>query len=214
MRLLFVLAAAFALTGASTASAFPIVRLPKPAVHNSGVRVMTTHVDLELEADDATKVRTDFLPEILDENGKPKRYTKDEVVALKGDSNLPGFKAAYDSLKPGQVVRVHLGPKDSEKKDSKDDIKKGDKDKKTEAPKPITLPVNDLAGKITSVEGTTKKFVVRVELKTLASPIVSALNKANSANGKDKDSGQDFLVDRKVKLIVIETPTPAGKEKK
>jgi hypothetical protein len=214
MRLLFLLAASYALAVASTASAFPIVRVPKPTFRNPGGRVLTTHVDLELEADDTTKVRTDFLPEILDENGKPKRYTKDEVAALKGDSNLPGFKATYDNLKPGQIVRVRLGPKDSEKKDSKDDIKKDDNDKKTETPKPIALPVNELAGKVTSVEGTTKKLVVRVDIKTLANPIVSALNNANNANNKDKGSGQDIPVDRKVKLIVIETPDPAHKEKK
>jgi hypothetical protein len=215
---------------ATAAWAFPVVRIPKPVitpatqvralvnasllnrgVRNPNARVMTTHVDLELEADDATKVRTGFLPEIFDEKGKPKRYTKDEVAALKGDSNLPGFNATYDDLKPGQVVRVSLGPKDSEKKDTKDDVKKDDKDKKSETPKPVTLPVNELAGKVTSVEGTTKKFVVRVEIKTLANPIVAALNNVNNAN--NKDSAQEIPVDRKVKLVIIETPDPAGKEK-
>jgi hypothetical protein len=61
------------------------------------------------------------------------------------------------------------------------------------------------------VEGTTKKFVVRVEIKTLANPIVAALNNVNNAN--NKDSAQEIPVDRKVKLIIIETPDPAGKEK-
>jgi hypothetical protein len=236
MRLLYASSCTIAVTlaGASAAWALPIMRLPQPTippavqlralvnasllnsgVRNPNVRVVTTHVDLELEADDATKLRTGFLPEIFDEKGTPKRYTKDEVAALKGDSNLPGFKAVYDDLKPGQMVRVLLGPKDSEKKDSKDDNKKDDKDKKNDAPKPVTLPVNELAGKVTHVEGTTKKFVVRVEIKTLANPIVAALsNVNNNVNKKDKDAAQEIPVDRKVKLVVIETPDPAGKEKK
>jgi hypothetical protein len=219
---------ALALACASTTSAFPIVRIPRPTVppasqlaglarlnllnrgvRNPNVQVTTTHVELELEADDATKVRTDFLPEIYDEKGKPKKYTKDEVATLKGGSGLPGFKAGYDDIKQGQVVRVVFGKKDEDKK--KDDEKKDDKDKKNDQAKPISLPVNELLGKVTRVEGTTKKFVVRVEIKTLANPIVAALN---NANNKDKDGSQEVSVDRKVALVVIETPDPAGKEKK
>jgi hypothetical protein len=220
---------ALTLAWAPGARAFPVVRIPRPTVpstaqmralinlnllnrggvRNPGVQVTTTHVDLELGADDATKVRTDFLPEIFDEKGKPKKYTKDEVAALKGGSSLPGFKAGYDDIKQGQVVRVVFGKKDEEKK--KDDEKKDDKDKKNDQPKPISLPVNELLGKITRVEGTTKKFVVRVEIKTLANPIVAALN---NIKNQDKDKDQEIPVDRIVALVVIETPDPAGKEKK
>jgi hypothetical protein len=231
MRRLTIITGGLVLTLAFTSAAwtFPVVRMPRPTVpsaaqiralatlnllnrggvRNPGLHVTTTHIDLELEADDATKVRTDFLPEIFDEKGKPKRYTKDEVAALKGGSSLPGFKAGYDDIKQGQVVRVVFGKRDEEKK--KDDEKKDDKDKKNDQPKPVSLPVNELLGKITRVEGTTKKFVVRVDIKTLANPIVAALN---NASNKDNDKDQEIPVDRKVALVVIETPDPAGKEKK
>jgi hypothetical protein len=229
MRRTVIMTIGLALTLAlgSAAWAFPIIRVPRTTVptatqlrtlatlnllnraniRNPGVRVSSTQIDLELEADEATKVRTDFLPEIFDEKGKPKKYTRDEIATLKGGSSLPGYKATYDDIKEGQIVRVVFGKKDEEKK--KEEEKKDDKDKKSEQVKPISLPVNELLGKVTRVEGTTKKFVVRVEIKTMANPIVNILN---NANNKDKD--QEVSVDRKVAFVLIETPDPAGKEKK
>jgi hypothetical protein len=87
---------------------------------------------LELQAADDMKVRTNFLPNELDEKGKPRRLTDKEKKALKGpDPSLPGYTADFDSLKKDQTVEVHLAKaKDSAKSKTKDkDAAGGDKEK-------------------------------------------------------------------------------------
>ena len=47
-------------------------------------------------------------PPAFDEKGNFKKYTAKELKELKGDSNLPGYEAGMDALKPGQTVKVYL----------------------------------------------------------------------------------------------------------
>jgi hypothetical protein len=65
--------------------------------------------NVEVEAVDEMKVRTMILPVETDEKGKPRKLTEKEKRELKGpDTNLKGYMAEFDSLKPGQIVDVYL----------------------------------------------------------------------------------------------------------
>lgn len=66
------------------------------------------HQDLKLELTPDYKVRILHLPPLTDDKGKPKQRSPEELQKLKGNSNLPGYTAEPDDLKPNQVVQVHL----------------------------------------------------------------------------------------------------------
>jgi len=96
--------------------------------------------DIDFQAADDMKVRCMFPPPAFDEKGNFKKYTPKELKELKGDSNLPGYEAAMDALKPGQTVKVYLAkagpakPKVKEKltpkeaKEAKEKAKEKEKD--------------------------------------------------------------------------------------
>ena len=69
----------------------------------------TQKVDFQME--ESVKVRIKDLPEPFDEKGNIKKYTREELAALKGkDKDLPGYESALDKLKAGQMVLVKLSP--------------------------------------------------------------------------------------------------------
>src|SRR5947207_1242335 len=70
--------------------------------------VQTMSRDIDFQAGDDMKVRCMFPPPAFDEKGNFKKYTAKELKELKGDSNLPGYEAGMDALKPGQTVKVYL----------------------------------------------------------------------------------------------------------
>lgn len=64
---------------------------------------------VDFQADANIKVRVKDLPEKFDEKGNIKRYTREELSALKGkDKELIGYESSLQSLQPGQVVLVSL----------------------------------------------------------------------------------------------------------
>ncbi len=65
-------------------------------------------VDIKLRATEDIKVRWGYPPPDYDEKGNLKKYTKEELKALKGDEGLPGYKGEYDALRQGQMVAVYL----------------------------------------------------------------------------------------------------------
>jgi hypothetical protein len=78
----------------------------------------TDKVDLTLAED--VKVRTKNPPEHLDENGKPKKLSPEELRKLKGnDPKVPGYAAEPGALQKGQTVQVTLSRlRDAPKKSS------------------------------------------------------------------------------------------------
>jgi hypothetical protein len=95
--------------------------------------------DVELQAADEMKVRLLQPPTAFDDNGKPKKYTKKELDELKGpDKKLPGYTAAFESLRPGQVVDVYLAKK---KDTGKPSAKDPDKDTKSDKRLLVTMIV-------------------------------------------------------------------------
>jgi hypothetical protein len=84
-------------------------------------RVVTDKKLVEFHASEDLVVRTLVLPNNgYDEKGNPKKYTPEELKALKGDKpNLPGYTAKADDLKPGAIVvltmkRAPAPPKDKD----------------------------------------------------------------------------------------------------
>jgi hypothetical protein len=56
------------------------------------------------------EVRLPQPPPVLDERGKPRAPTAEEVKAMQGDKKLPGYRAALADLRPpAQFVVVTLG---------------------------------------------------------------------------------------------------------
>ena len=89
--------------------------------------------NIEIQADDNMRVRTLLLPVEYDEKGRPRKLTEKEKKALKGpDATQPGYLADFDSLKPGQEVKVFLAKsKDAHKAKGKDAADSKEKPKAT-----------------------------------------------------------------------------------
>jgi hypothetical protein len=70
--------------------------------------VKETQVDVECSLLKDVKVRVPHLPPLFDEQGRPAKYTPEEIKKAKGPDNLPGFIGQLDDLKAGQGILVHL----------------------------------------------------------------------------------------------------------
>jgi hypothetical protein len=64
--------------------------------------------DLEFTLAKDVAVRQLALPPAVNDAGKPRQRSADEVRRLKGASNLPGYVAEFSQLRAGDVVRVYL----------------------------------------------------------------------------------------------------------
>jgi hypothetical protein len=100
-------------------------------------------VDVRLRAADNMQVRWANPPPDYDEKGNLKKYTKEELKALRGTEGLPGYKGDRDVLQQGQYVRVYLKPSAAANKYVPKTTTKGKK--KAPAPTPITPP-DDVVG--------------------------------------------------------------------
>ena len=78
--------------------------------------------DIDVQADEKTKIRIAQPATEYDDKGAPKKLDKAALKALKGpDASLPGYTAEMDALKPGQVVTLYLAkPKAKPKEKAKD----------------------------------------------------------------------------------------------
>ena len=136
----------------------------------SGVRVanVTTNVTFTFNSE-VGKVRTADPPANFDEKGNVKKYTKAELLKLKGDDpkekKLTGYKADFSEIKMGDYVQVTIsmlkgGPtkpakKDADKKNADADADKPAKDDKVAGKSAKTgkwVVTNQLAGKVTKVD--------------------------------------------------------------
>jgi hypothetical protein len=76
----------------------------RPAVHQM----------LEVSLAEDVLIRYKKAPTQYDANGKPVTPTQAQLKDLKGDPALPGYRAEFDDLKPGQLLEIRLGrPKKS-----------------------------------------------------------------------------------------------------
>jgi len=100
-------------------------------------------VDVRLRAAENLQVRWATPPPDYDDKGNLKKYTKDELKALRGTEGLPGYKGDKESLQKGQLVRVYLKASAAANKYAPKTTTKGKK--KGPTPAPITPP-DDVTG--------------------------------------------------------------------
>jgi hypothetical protein len=93
--------------------------------------------DFPLRAAENLQVRWAFPPPDYDEKGNLKKYTKEELKALRGTEGLPGYRGDKEVLQKGQVVRAYLKQSAAATKLQKASQKAPAKGKKTA---PATTP--------------------------------------------------------------------------
>jgi hypothetical protein len=86
------------------------------AQHQANLYTLATATkEVELEAIEDVKVRLANPPDLLDDQGKAKKYTAKELKELKGpDPKLPGYTGKFSDLRQNQVVAVTLVKKKEE----------------------------------------------------------------------------------------------------
>ncbi len=89
---------------------------------------MMSSADMKLKAGENVVVRS-VKPLVLDDQGNPKKLTKNEEKALKGSGKLPGYQAGPEALQAGVVVDVYFakvkGPAPTKGKKKADDADLG-----------------------------------------------------------------------------------------
>jgi hypothetical protein len=100
-------------------------------------------MDVRLRAAENMQVRWANPPPDYDDKGNLKKYTKDELKALRGTEGLPGYKGDREALQKDQYVRVYLKPSAAANKYAPKATTKGKK--KGPTPAPITPP-DDVTG--------------------------------------------------------------------
>jgi hypothetical protein len=129
--------------------------MPKPT---------TAHIDYQLEPTGDMVVRLMSPPLQYDDKGFPKKYTADELKALKGDNpKLVGYQGDANDLKPGIQVKVYLVKDPPAARPAKEG-EKADQPDKPDQPKYVAA--GELTGQLTQVGNTTKEMTLRVSYLT------------------------------------------------
>jgi hypothetical protein len=101
-------------------------------------RLKESKKTVTLPLTEGVKIRTLKLPPKFDAQGKPQQYTKEELADLKGsDRKLPGYRAEFESLKAGEIVRVELARRKGGKEAAAADADKAKDKKAAKADKPV-----------------------------------------------------------------------------
>jgi hypothetical protein len=96
-------------------------RIQAQIQQQKSLHLVTHWNEVEIPVTEKTKFRTNQVLQAFDDKGNAKRYTSEELKALKGqgsDSKLPGYEAKISEIEPGHLVRVSL-VKSADKKDPK-----------------------------------------------------------------------------------------------
>jgi hypothetical protein len=158
------------------------------------------------------KVRTIAPPDNFDEKGKPKKYTKAELDALRGDTpaekKLKGYKAEFSDLQVGDTVEVAIsmlkgGTKPAKKENKEEaDTDKPAKDSKPAAKTGKWIVTQQLLGKVTKINNG----------KTDAEPKVTIqiTTRVLGGSGGTQKTSQNFDPEKyKATLILIGQRPPA-----
>jgi hypothetical protein len=173
------------------------------------LRTASTRQTVEIHFADDVVVRWQHAPMQFDEKGKPVKPTAEQLKALKGDSNQPGYAAEVSDLKAGQIVKVHLSRRKLPKSDTSGEA--------GAEKKPHWTSVGDLTGRVVRVPGAAAKGNGKQGSDTEA-PLAIAVQevfltrfKVPSNQGK-ATLGPDVFA-RKV-MIVKDAPDEKGATKK
>jgi hypothetical protein len=135
------------------------------------VKLVTGHVDYELDPTPDLIVRLLNPPVQYDDKGNIKKYIAAELKELKGDNpKLIGYKGDTNDLTTGAEVRVYVvkeapPPKETDKKDAPkaDKPDKPDTATKSEKPDPSKyVEVGELTGQLTVNGNSQKSMTLRV----------------------------------------------------
>jgi hypothetical protein len=130
-------------------------------------KLITAHLDYQLDPTGDMIVRLMYPPLQYDDKGFPKKYTADELKALKGDNpKLIGYNGDTNDLKTGLQVKVYVvkdppPAKENPKADKPDNANKPDK-----PDKPKYIAVGDLTGQLTVAGNSDKGMTLRVSYQT------------------------------------------------
>lgn len=149
---------------------------PGAANNPAGTPAAGSYADyMFLPLDDVT-VRRFRLPTV-DEEGKPKKYSPEELKELKGDNpSLIGYNATYDELKIGQTCRVTIARKRTDPAD----------------PDKVTwVTVGQATGKIVKLDDTSLKQLV---LRVATQPTIGGQKKGNNEVPADPNKALTMIV--------------------
>lgn len=96
-----------------------LARLLPNDPNNQPMKTVTDTKDYTFDLEDKVTYRKMFLPMEYDDEGNVKKYTDEEKLALRGDTDLPGkYKSKVDEVQPQQEAKVYLHvPKKKSKAD-------------------------------------------------------------------------------------------------
>lgn len=86
-------------------------RIQAQIQQQKSLHLVTHWNEVEIPVTEKTKFRTNQVLQAFDDKGNVKRYTSEELKALKGqgsDAKLPGYEAKTSEIEPGHLVRVSL----------------------------------------------------------------------------------------------------------
>lgn len=141
--------------------------MPRP----SGPNLVQVNLDFRLQLPDTAKMRTAEPPPKYDDKGNLKKYTPEELKALRADSpELPGFPSDLTEVKNGQTVIVYFARQPVVPTEPQKGTSSGSASTEGRSPPPakpmklsIPTPVGALAGTIAGAEESTKKFTLKVD---------------------------------------------------
>jgi len=151
----------------------------------------------------------------MDENGKPRKLTSEEVKELKGsDPKVPGYARDLRDLKAGQVVRVHLSRQKRAKREEKAPDAAAPKAQEP-VEKPSWVSAGQLIGVVVGVgaqkaagrakqerpEEATKRITLRVDYPTTNRP-------GRSAPGDDGGTGRVGTEMRATMIVILQDVKP------
>ena len=162
------------------------------------VKVATVTTDYTMTySSQAGKVRTFDLPPVYDDKGKPRKYTKAELQALKGDDpaekKLPGYKADFSEMKVGDYVEVSISvfkPSKTATTDKTKETANPDADKPSADATPEKsgkwVVQQKVAGKVTKIvsDSTGKKGKKGKKAKTESDPKVTVRVTTQALTGR------------------------------
>lgn len=146
------------------------------ATANPGSGAAGSFTDYMLLPLDDVTVRRLRLP-TTDEEGKPKKYSPEELKELKGDNpSLIGYNATYEELKIGQTCRVTIARKRTDPAD----------------PEKVTwVTIGQATGKIVKLEDTSIK---QLALRVATQPTVGGQKKGNNEVPADPNKALTMIV--------------------
>jgi hypothetical protein len=92
--------------GSLTLRVEQVTQVPRPGVRYPVAQRVAQDVEYPLAKN--VIVRQMTLPPAVNDAGKPRQRTAEELRKLKGTGNLPGYAAEFSQLRPDDVVRVQL----------------------------------------------------------------------------------------------------------